>query len=59
MENLLKSLIKDKQHLVLSVLLSLFVIFNIKVPLVLAELIDNPIGKIVVAIAVLYWVMNK
>jgi hypothetical protein len=29
--------------------LSVFILFDIKVPLVLAELIDNPLGKIVVA----------
>ena len=45
----LKSLMKDKHHLVLTLLLSIFVLFDVKVPLVLAELVDNPIGKIVVA----------
>jgi len=49
MEKFLNSLMKDKHHLVLTLLLSIFVLFDIKVPLVLAELVDNPIGKIVVA----------
>ena len=50
MEKFLKSLMKDKHHLILTLLLSVFILFDIKVPLVLAELVDNPIGKIVVAV---------
>ncbi len=50
MEKFLKSLMKDKHHLVLTALLSIFILFDIKVPLVLADLVDNPIGKIVVAV---------
>jgi hypothetical protein len=50
MEKFLNSLMKDKHHLVLTLLLSIFILFDIKVPLVLAELVDNPIGKIVVAV---------
>jgi hypothetical protein len=53
MEKFFKSLMKDKHHLVLTVLLSIFVLFDIKIPLVLADLIDNPIGKIVVALLAL------
>ena len=53
MEKFLKSLMKDKHHLVLTALLSVFVLFDIKVPLVLADLVDNPIGKIVVAVLAL------
>ena len=49
MEKFLNSLMKDKHHLVLTILLSVFILFDIKVPLVLAELVDNPLGKIVVA----------
>ena len=41
---------KDKHHLILTLLLSIFILFDIKVPLVLAELVDNPIGKIIVAV---------
>ena len=60
MEKLLKSLMKDKHHLILSVLLSLFVVLDIKVPTVLAELVDNPIGKIVVVVSALCLLsMNK
>ena len=50
MEKFLNSLMKDKHHLILTLLLSIFILFDIKVPLVLAELVDNPIGKIVVAV---------
>jgi len=50
MEKFLKSLMKDKHHLVLTLLLSVFILFDIKIPLVLAELVDNPLGKIVIAI---------
>ena len=53
MEKFLNSLMRDKHHLLLSILLSIFVVFDIKVPLVLAELIDNPIGKILVAVVAL------
>ena len=53
MEKFLKSLMKDKHHLLLTVLLSIFVIFDVKIPLVLAELVDNPLGKIVVAVMAL------
>ena len=53
MEKLLKSLMKDKHHLILSVLLTLFIVLDIKVPAVLAELVDNPVGKIVVVLAAL------
>jgi hypothetical protein len=49
MEKFLKSLMKDKHHLVLTILLSTFILFDIKIPLVFAELIDNPLGKIVTA----------
>ncbi len=50
MEKFLNSLMKDKHHLVLTVLLSVFILFDIKIPLVLAELVDNPVGKILVAV---------
>ena len=50
MEKFLNSLMKDKHHLILTLLLSIFILFDIKVPLVLAELVDNPIGKILVAV---------
>ena len=53
MEKFFKSLMKDKHHLVLTALLSVFILFDIQVPLVLAELVDNPIGKIIVAVLAL------
>jgi len=53
MEKLLKLFMKDKHHLILSVLLSVFIIFDIKIPLLLAELVDNVIGKIVVFVIAL------
>ena len=46
MEKFLNSLTRDKHSLILSLLLSAFVVFDIEIPLVLAEIIDNPIGKI-------------
>lgn len=49
MKKFLKSLMKDKHHLVLTVLLTVFILFDIKIPLVFAELVDNPLGKILVA----------
>ena len=49
MKKFLKSLMKDKHHLVLTVLLTIFILFDIKIPLVFAELVDNPLGKILVA----------
>tara|TARA_B110001454_G_C12604260_1_gene385883 strand:+ start:477 stop:911 length:435 start_codon:yes stop_codon:yes gene_type:complete len=53
MEKLLKLFMKDKHHLILSVLLSVFIIFDIKIPLLLAELVDNVIGKILVFVIAL------
>ena len=50
MEKFLKSLMKDKNYLLLTILLSIFILFDIKVPLVVAELVDNPFGKIIVAV---------
>ena len=49
MEKFLKSLTRDKHSLILCLLLSCFVVFDVEVPLVLAEVVDNPIGKIGVA----------
>ena len=53
MEKFLKSLTRDKHSLILSLLLSCFIVFDIEVPLVLAEIVDNPIGKIGVAVLAL------
>ena len=59
MEKFLNSLMKDKHHLVLTLLLSIFILFDIKVPLVLAELVDNPIGKIVCSCFIIMFIVYK
>jgi len=40
---------KNNHYLVLTILLSVFIVFDIHVPQALADMIDNPIGKISVA----------
>jgi len=40
---------KSNHHLVLTILLCVFIVFDIQVPGALANMIDNPIGKISVA----------
>uniref|UniRef100_A0A6C0KE13 Uncharacterized protein n=1 Tax=viral metagenome TaxID=1070528 RepID=A0A6C0KE13_9ZZZZ len=49
MENMFKSVMKSNHHLVLTILLCVFIVFDIQVPGALANMIDNPIGKISVA----------
>tara|TARA_B100000963_G_scaffold340960_1_gene340182 strand:- start:1527 stop:1964 length:438 start_codon:yes stop_codon:yes gene_type:complete len=49
MENMFKSVMKSNHHLVLTILLCVFIVFDIQVPNALANMIDNPIGKIAVA----------
>jgi len=49
MENMFKSVMKSNHHLVLTILLCVFIVFDIQVPGALANMIDNPIGKIAVA----------
>jgi len=49
MENMFKSVMKNNHYLVLTILLSVFIVFDIHVPQALADMIDNPIGKISVA----------
>ncbi len=44
-----KSVMKNNHYLVLTILLSVFIVFDIHVPQALADMIDNPIGKISVA----------
>ena len=44
-----KSVMKSNHHLVLTILLCVFIVFDIQVPNALANMIDNPIGKIAVA----------
>jgi len=41
---------KNNHYLVLTILLSVFIVFDIQVPQALADMIDNPIGKIAIAI---------
>ena len=53
MEKFLKSLVKDKHTLVLSILLSMFIVFDVPIPEVFADMIDNPLGKVAVAVGVL------
>ena len=45
-----KSVMKNNHYLVLTILLSVFIVFDIQVPQALADMIDNPIGKIAIAI---------
>ena len=49
MENMFRSVMKSKHHLVLTILLCVFIVFDIQVPDALANMVDNPIGKIAVA----------
>ena len=44
-----KSVMKSNHHLVLTILLCVFIVFDIQVPNALADMIDNPIGKVAVA----------
>ena len=44
-----RSVMKSKHHLVLTILLCVFIVFDIQVPDALANMVDNPIGKIAVA----------
>ena len=48
-----KSVMKSNHHLVLTILLCVFIVFDIQVPNALANMIDNPIGKIAVAVLAL------
>lgn len=44
-----KSVMKSKHHLVLTILLCVFIVFDIQVPNAVANMVDNPIGKVAVA----------
>ena len=44
-----KSVMKSNHHLVLTILLCVFIVFDIQVPNAVANMVDNPIGKISVA----------
>ena len=52
MNKLLKKLTKEKHHGLLAILLSIFIIFDIRIPNQLANLVDTIVGKTVVIIAV-------
>ena len=54
-----KSVMKSNHHLVLTILLCVFIVFDIQVPNALANMIDNNIGKIAVdALALCLLSMN-
>lgn len=52
MNKLVKKLTKDKHHTLLAVLLSIFIIFDISVPVPIANLVDTIVGKTVVVLVV-------
>lgn len=53
MANVLK-ILKDNQHnYILAVLLAVFIIFDVRVPDAVAELVDTIIGKVIVVVAAL------
>lgn len=53
MKNLFVNLSKDKHSLALSILLILFIVFNIELPLVLADLVDNIVSKVTLIVVCL------
>ena len=53
MEKLLKMLPKSNHHMILTVLLSFFIIFNIHIPLAVSQMLDNPIAKGIIAVCAL------
>ena len=53
MEKLLKMLPKSNHHMVLTVLMSFFIIFNIQIPLAVSQMLDNPIAKGLIAVGAL------
>lgn len=52
MNKLVKKFTKDKHHTLLAVLLSIFIIFDISVPVPIANLVDTIVGKTVVILVV-------
>ena len=52
MNKILKSLMREKHHSLLAILLALFIIIDVKIPFQLANLIDTIVGKTVVIIIV-------
>ena len=51
MEKFIGSLSKNKHHLLLVVLLTIFIVFEVPLPEFVSELVDNPVGKVAVAAA--------
>lgn len=52
MNKILKSLMREKHHSLLAILLALFIIIDVKIPFQFANLIDTIVGKTVVIIIV-------
>jgi len=52
MNKVLKSLMREKHHSLLAVLLALFIIIDVKIPFQFANLIDTIVGKTVVIIII-------
>ena len=53
MTDLFKIMKKDTHHYVLAALLIVFIVSDVKVPGIIGELVDNPLGKIVVVMVAL------
>ena len=52
MNKLLKSLLCEKHHSILAVLMTLFIILDVKIPFQMANLIDTIVGKTVIIILI-------
>lgn len=52
MNNLLKKLQKEKHHSLLGVLLIFFIVFDVHIPIDLANLIDTIVGKTVIILVI-------
>jgi ABC-type multidrug transport system fused ATPase/permease subunit len=52
MNKLLKSLLREKHHSILAVLMALFIILDVKIPFQMANLIDTIVGKTVIIILI-------
>ena len=52
MNKLLKKLQKEKHHSLLGILLIFFIVFDVKIPADLANLIDTIVGKTVVILVI-------
>ena len=51
MNKLLKSLPKDKNNLVLVILLSLFIVIDVQIPKAISKVVDSIVGKSLVILA--------